>query len=224
MQNNEIPIITVDGTTASGKGTIATRLAQHFSFHYLNSGAMYRLIAYQALHQGVELSLNESLLDIARNLEATFEGKQVIVDGIDIWPIISTQAYGTHASIIAPIAELRAILYQKQRDMVRLPGLVADGRDMGKTVYKNALVKLYLEASVEVRAKRRLHDEEERKTGKSYEAIYTEIEERDRKDKEREHGKLAPADDAIVIDTTEMTIDEVMARAIEVCKEKGLTV
>lgn len=160
MNIHPIPIIAIDGTSSSGKGTIAYRLAQHFNYNYLNSGALYRLTAYIALKNNVNLSHQEALIQIAQDLKPLFKGKQVIVDGIDVWPLISTQEYGNHASVISVIKELREALFCAQRNMITDPGLIAEGRDMCTHVFTDAQVKLYLDADVTVRAERRLIDEQ----------------------------------------------------------------
>lgn len=223
MQTNPIPIIAIDGTTASGKGTISYRLAKHFGFHYLNSGALYRLAAYVAMENHIDLGDQTGVTEVAKNLMPHFDGKQVLVNGIDIWPIISSEDYGRYASVIGPVKELREALFSIQRNMIKTPGLVADGRDMCTHVFTDALAKIYLDGDITTRAERRYKDELEKKSGKTLEYLVNEIRERDHKDMNRDLGRLYPADDGLIIDTTNMTIDEVMARAIAWCNEKGIT-
>lgn len=220
MNIHPISIIAIDGTSSSGKGTIAYKLAEHFSFHYLNSGALYRLVAYIALTNNVELSQKEALIQIASELRPIFKGKQVLVDGKDVWPIISTQEYGNHASVISVIKELREALFYTQRNMIATPGLVAEGRDMCTHVFTDACIKLYLDADVTVRAQRRLKDEEKKKTGKTLEIIVDELEARDHRDMTRDLGRLYPHDEALIIDTSNKTIDEVLHLCIEWCNTK----
>lgn len=220
MNIHSIPIIAIDGTSSSGKGTIAYRLAEHFSFHYLNSGALYRLVAYIALTNNVSLSEKEALIQIASDLKPIFKGKQVLVDGKDVWPIISTQEYGNHASVISVIKELREALFYAQRNMINSPGLVAEGRDMCTHVFTDAQVKLYLDADVTIRAERRLIDEEKKKTGKTLEIIVEELEARDHRDMTRDLGRLYPHDEALIVDTSNKTIDEVLHLCIEWCNTK----
>lgn len=223
MQINPIPIIAIDGTTASGKGTIAYKLAEHFKYHYLNSGALYRLTAYLALRDGVAIEDVPKVAELAKNLAVTFVGKEVLVDSINIWPILSTQEYGGYASIVSMHPEIREALLGAQRAMVQEPGLVAEGRDMCTNVFIDACVKLYLDGTVEARAKRRYKDEVEKNTGKSLSTIEEEIRVRDERDKNKPVGALFPAEDAVIIDTTKMTIDEVVMACIQACKEKGIT-
>lgn len=220
MKYHHIPIIAIDGTASSGKGTISYKIAQHFGFHYLNSGALYRLTAYTAITRGISLSHNEAVIEVAKNIDPEFRGKEVIVDGKDIWPIISSESYGSHASVIGPVIEVREAIHETQRKMIKYPGLVADGRDMGNHVFKDAQVKIFLDADVVVRAERRYKDELKKNSGKTLEYLINEIRERDHKDMTREHGKLFPAEDALIIDTTNMTIDEVLNKCISLCEEK----
>lgn len=222
MTTPEIPIIAIDGTSSSGKGTIAYRLAQHFGFHYLNSGALYRLVTYEAISSGIELDDTERLINIAKNLEVEFDDKKVIVNGDDVWPIISTQSYGTPTSIVSRVPEVRYALNDMQRGMIKLPGLVAEGRDMCTHVFKDAQVKIYLDADPLIRAQRRFKEEENIRSGKTLEQIYEELLLRDERDKNKEVGRLYPAEDALVIDTTRMTREEVLEACIAWCKEKGI--
>lgn len=222
MNPNSIPIIAIDGTSSSGKGTIAYLLAQHFKYNYLNSGALYRLTAYTALTDKVNLSHKEALIEIASSIRPHFKDKQVIVNNTDVWPIISTQEYGNHASAISPIKELREALFNAQRNMITLPGLVAEGRDMCTHVFTDAKVKIYLDADITVRAERRLIDEQKNGTGKTLEMIIGELKIRDHRDMTRELGRLYPAEDALIIDTGGKTKDEVLAECIDWCIGQGI--
>lgn len=222
METPQIPIIAIDGTSSSGKGTIAYKLAQHFGFNYLNSGALYRLVAYEAISSGIELDDTELLINIAKNLDVTFEDKKVIVNGDDIWPIIGTQTYGNPASIVSRIPEVRYALFEAQRNMIKAPGLVAEGRDMCTNVFKDAMVKIYFDADPQVRAMRRYKDEETIHSGKTLEMIYEEILSRDERDKNKEVGRLYPADDAKIIDSTNLNREQVLEACIEWCEEKGI--
>lgn len=222
MNDPAIPIIAIDGTSSSGKGTIAYRLAQHFGFKYLNSGALYRLVAYEALSSGIELDNTELLVNIAKNLDVTFEGKKVIVQGDDVWPIISSQTYGNPASIVSQIPEVRYALHEAQRNMIQAPGLVAEGRDMCTNIFKDAQVKIYFDADPNVRAQRRFLDEEIIHSGKTLEQIYEEILTRDERDKNKDVGALFPAPDAKIIDSTNMSREDVLEACLLWCKEKGI--
>lgn len=222
IEINPISIIAIDGTSSSGKGTIAYRLAEYFSYNYLNSGALYRLTAYLALTNNVELSHKEALIQIASDLHPVFKGKQVIVEEKDVWPLISTQEYGNHASFISPLKELREALFNAQRKMIQAPGLVAEGRDMCTHVFTDAQVKIYLDADVTTRAQRRLGDEIKAGTGKTLEMIIEELEVRDHRDMTRELGRLYPADDALIVDTSNKTREDVFDECIQWCLKKGI--
>ncbi len=223
MNIHPIPIIAIDGTTASGKGTIAHKLAQHFGFNYLNSGALYRLVAYEAMTKGISLEDKDGLIEIAKNIKPIFHEKQVIINGDDVWPIIGTQTYGNPASIVSRIPEVRTAIFDMQRDMIKSPGLVAEGRDMCTNVFQDALIKIYFDADAEVRAERRFKEEQEIKSGKTLEQILEEVHSRDERDKNKPVGALFPHPDALVIDSTNMNREEVLAACITWCEKHGLT-
>lgn len=222
MQTPEIPIIAIDGTSSSGKGTIAYKLAHYLGYNYLNSGALYRLVAYEAISSGIELDNTDLLVNIAKNLDVTFEDKKVIVNGDDVWPIISSQTYGNPASIVSRIPEVRYALTEAQRAMAKAPGLVAEGRDMCTNIFKDATVKFYFDADPQIRAKRRYMDEENMHSGKTFEMIYEEIMQRDERDMNKEVGRLYPAEDAKIIDSTHMNREEVLEACIAWCEENGI--
>jgi cytidylate kinase len=229
LERNLIPIIAIDGTSSSGKGTIANLLSKKLGFHYLNSGALYRLSAHLAITNNIDINdhtednLNKvvSLL-IAEKEHILFSGKEVIYREIDIWPLLSSQEMGNAAAVLSPYPPLRNAIYLFQRDKILLPGLVAEGRDMATEVFEDAWAKIYLDASVESRAKRRLKDEERRGSGKTYAILCNELEKRDTADKNRPVGALRLASDAFYIDTSSMTIDEVLDECLEWCKTKGV--
>jgi cytidylate kinase len=222
MEKHPIPIIAIDGTSSSGKGTVAYLLAQHFGFNYLNSGALYRLVAYESLTKGVQLDDVAALTKIARELDPLFEGKKVILNNDDVWPIISSQTYGNPASIVSQIPEVRYALDDAQRKMAKSPGLVAEGRDMCTNIFKDAQVKIYFDADSAVRATRRFKEEEKANSGKTFDQILEEIHARDQRDKNKEVGALFPAPDAKIIDSTHLNKEEVLAACIAWCAEKGI--
>lgn len=227
---NPTPIIAIDGTSSSGKGTIASLLAKKLGYNYLNSGALYRLSAHLAIVNNIDINdhtednLNRivSLLVEASEF-ITFVEKQVIYHGENIWPLLASQEMGNAASVIAPYPPLREATKEFQRKKIQSPGLVAEGRDMATEVFIDAQAKIYLDASVEARALRRVKDEEKRGSGKTYEMICEELRSRDEQDKTRLIGPLRLAHDAYFIDTSTMTIDEVLNDCIEWCKQKGIT-
>jgi cytidylate kinase len=229
MNTNPITIIAIDGTSSSGKGTVASRLAHELGFHYLNSGALYRLSAHLAIVHGIDISdKHESNLNKVVDLitaeadNVTFVDKQVLYKGQDIWPLLSSQEMGNAAALIGPYPPLREAIKEFQRKKIQSPGLVAEGRDMGTDVFPDALVKIYLDATVEARAMRRFKEEEARGSGKTYEMICEELEKRDYADKNRPVGALRKADDALYIDTSLLTREETFAKALAWCKEFGI--
>jgi cytidylate kinase len=222
MNDPKIPVIAIDGTTASGKGTIAYKLAQYFGFNYLNSGALYRVVAYEAFTQGVSLEDKEGLITISQKIKPTFHGREVIINGVDVWPIIGTQTYGNPASIVSRIPEVRDALMERQREMIQAPGLVAEGRDMCTRVFADAPVKMYFDADPKVRAERRFKDEQELQSGKTLEQILEEVISRDERDKNKPVGRLYPAEDALIVDSTDKNREEVLQMCIDWCKEKGI--
>ncbi len=229
MKINPIPIIAIDGTTASGKGTIASSLAKKLGFHYLNSGALYRLSAHLAVTQNIDISdHSEANLDKVVALikeespHVTFIEKQVIYKGVDIWPLLSSQEAGNNANKISFYPPLRFAIRDFQRGRITSPGLVAEGRDMATAVFPESIAKIYLDASIEVRAKRRLAEEERRNSGKTFEMLCEELRKRDEVDKAHEVGALKIAPDAFFIDTSDMTINEVLDSCLEWCEEKKL--
>lgn len=224
MKETTVPIIAIDGTSSSGKGTIAYQLAEHFGFNYLNSGALYRLIAYTIIQKGHSLEDTEKAIEIAKSISPIFKGKEVIVEGQNIWPIISSQEWGQRASIISPIPELRLAVHELQRNMIKHPGLVAEGRDMCTHVFTDAHAKLYLDAHIEERAERRHKDELAKENGKTFEEIIEELKIRDERDMHPSRGnaRLRPAPDGYILDTSNLDVTETLEKCIKWCKEKGL--
>jgi cytidylate kinase len=228
---NPIPIIAIDGTSSSGKGTIASLLAKKLKYNYLNSGALYRLSAHLAIVNNIDIydhtedNLNKIVsLIITESIHIDFIDKKVMYKGEDIWPILSSEDAGVNANTISFYPPLRYAIREFQRGRIVLPGLVAEGRDMGTEVFPEAIAKIYLDASVEARAKRRLKDEERRGSGKTYDTLCKELQKRDETDKGHVVGALRLAPDAFFIDTSEMTIDEVLADCMQWCKEKGILI
>jgi len=226
---NSIPIVAIDGTSSSGKGTIASLLAKRLGFRYLNSGALYRLSAHLAIINNIDISdhtednLNKVVsLIIEESKHIDFIEKQVIYKDTDIWPILASQEAGNNAALISFYPPLRYAIKDFQRGRILAPGLVAEGRDMATGVFPDARAKIYLDASVESRAKRRLREEERRNSGKTYEMLCEELRKRDETDKGHPVGALKLAEDAFFIDTSDMTIDEVLNECIEWCITKGV--
>ncbi|WP_111894148.1 (d)CMP kinase [Acinetobacter sp. MB5] len=216
-----IYVITIDGPSGSGKGTLATKIAQHYHYHLLDSGALYRLLGLSLEKRKLIEHLHENLqecIDIARNLNIEFlvteQGIQVLLDGEDVSQTIRTEVVGAFASKVAVIPELRTALLQRQRDFAQLPGLIADGRDMGTVVFPEAQAKIYLTASAESRAQRRVKQLQSMGEDAKIADILSNIQARDKRDMEREVAPLKPAVDALLIDSSELTIDEVFTQMV----------
>lgn len=209
-----VPVIAIDGPSGSGKGTIAQALATELGWHFLDSGALYRILAYAAQRRGIELDDAERLAELGRNLPVTFSAKssKILLDNIDISNEIRTESAGNAASRVAAVPAVRDALLARQRGFRRPPGLVADGRDMGTVVFPDAPLKLFLTASAEERARRRYNQLIEKGLSASLSTLAADIAERDRRDANRAVAPLRPADDAIVIDTSTLDIDATLAR------------
>ena len=213
---NDLPVIAIDGPTASGKGTIAQRVAEALSFHYLDSGALYRLLAWRALRDAGPVDDAERLARVAASIQPRFEGGRIFMDGEDVTEAIRTEEVSQLASQIAVLEGVRHALLELQRSWRKPPGLVADGRDMGTVVFPDADPKIYLTASVAARAERRYKQLIEKGFSASIpplsqEQVRREIEARDRRDAQRAASPLKPAEDAHRIDSSHLTVGEVVA-------------
>ncbi len=222
-----IPVITVDGPSGVGKGTTASLLSNYLGWHLLDSGAIYRALALKVLNTDAEISDVETLVELAINLQLSFEsviGEPTLVylDGDCVNHDLRTESCGNIASIIAVIPEVRAALLQRQKDFRVAPGLVADGRDMGTVVFQDAQIKFYLTASAGERAKRRLKQLKNKGVDANIRALEKEIGARDARDSNRKASPLVPADDAISIDTSNLSIDEVFQFCKNIIEKTGL--
>ncbi|MEB3752823.1 (d)CMP kinase [Acinetobacter sp. MD2(2019)] len=224
-----IHVITIDGPSGSGKGTLASKIAQHYGYYLLDSGALYRLLGLSLKNKGLLTSLDTRLttcVDCALNLDIQFKSNtedssiQILLEGEDVSSIIRTEEVGAYASQIATIPELRAALLQRQHDFAQAPGLVADGRDMGTVVFPNAAAKIYLTASAQSRAERRVKQLQAIGLDAKIDAILANIEDRDRRDMERSVAPLKPAEDAYVIDSSSLNIDQVFQAMVEYIDSK----
>ena len=203
-----IPVITLDGPAASGKGTIASRVADALGFHYLDSGALYRIATLDALSKGIDL-------DDAQGLSPVFEGGRILLDGRDVTTAIRAEEVSSATSRVAVVPGVRAALFALQKNAARLPGLVADGRDMGTVVFPEAPLKVFMTATARVRAERRYCQLLERGETADLEALTADLEERDRRDSQRATAPLKPAEDARLLDTSCMGIEEVVKKVLE---------
>lgn len=206
-----IPVITIDGPSGSGKGTIARLIAQELGYHFLDSGALYRLLAFAAQRNGVALDDQPALVTLAAKLSIVFPADggedDVFLDGENIGVQIRTEAAGAGASKVAALPEVRTALLQRQRDFRLAPGLVADGRDMGTVVFPGAQAKFYLTASSEERSKRRCKQLIKKGLNADYQQVLADIQVRDDRDMKRLVAPLKPADDAKIVDTSELDIN-----------------
>jgi len=206
-----VPVIAIDGPSASGKGTVASRVAAALGFHYLESGALYRLVA---LAGGADPAATAAGLDVA------FRGGLIILSGQDVTDAIRAEAVGIRASEIASLPAIRAALLERQRGFRKPPGLVADGRDMGTVVFPDAVLKVFLTASVATRAQRRHKQLIDKGNHATLAALSSALEERDKRDAAREVAPLKPAADAVSLDSSDLTIDEVVDQVLEKYKER----
>ena len=211
-----VHIITIDGPSGSGKGTLAAKLAAHYKFHLLDSGALYRLLGLALQQKNLLVHLNNALpacIKIATELDIQFlsgaQGIQVFLDGVDVSQEIRTEQVGEYASKVAAIPELRAALVSRQHAFAQLPGLVADGRDMATSIFPQAQAKLYLTASAQSRAERRANQLQAMGLNVKINDILANIIARDQRDMERTVAPLKPADDAYIIDSSDLSIDDV---------------
>ncbi|MCB1875667.1 MAG: (d)CMP kinase [Chromatiales bacterium] len=210
-----VPVITIDGPGGSGKGTVGRQLAQRLGWAFLDSGALYRVTALAAIDQGLDLADQSAIASLIPSLDIAFgSGDSVLLGGEEVGDRLRTEQAGNAASKVAAHPTVRAALLQWQRDFRRPPGIVADGRDMGTVVFPDAGVKVFLTASVEERARRRYKQLIEKGLDANISALSDEIAERDARDTQRAAAPLRAAADALVLDSTAMSIDEVVERIL----------
>jgi cytidylate kinase len=202
------PVIAVDGPAASGKGTVAAGVANALRFHRLDSGSLYRLVAQKALQEKIAPDDEPRLAQVAQNLDVTFDDGRILLDARDVTEAIRSEEVSANASKVAVSPRVRAALLERQRAFRRPPGLVADGRDMGTVVFPDAVVKVFVTASPEERARRRYKQLIEKGNSVTIEGLLRDIRQRDQRDAARAVAPLKPAADAVILDTTQMTVDD----------------
>ncbi|MGM0565090.1 MAG: (d)CMP kinase [Pseudomonadota bacterium] len=224
---SSVPLITVDGPSGAGKGTLCQWLAQQLGWHLLDSGALYRLVALSSIKRGVATDDVETLGQLARHLDVVFDpsgsdGVKTLLDGEDVSRELRTEETGAVASNVAAVPAVREALLARQRSFARPPGLVADGRDMGTVVFPEAPLKVFLTASAEERAQRRHKQLIDKGFGANLGDLLRDIQARDERDRTRSSSPLVPAGDAVELDTTTMPIEEVCATVYSLACERNL--
>lgn len=225
MIHHKEPVITVDGASGTGKGTVSQILAKRLGWKFLDSGALYRVLALAAQKHGVAFDNEKGLEVLAEHLDVQFIAQEsqlprIILEGEDVTEIIRTEKIGNAASIVAALPAVRAALLSRQRAFREKPGLIADGRDMGTVIFPDAELKIFLLASPEERAKRRYNQLKEKGINVTLGDLINELRERDRRDQERTVAPLKPAEDAVCINTDGLTVEQVVERIIFEIKQK----
>lgn len=220
---NQTPVIAIDGPSASGKGTVAERVAAALGFHYLDSGALYRLATLDALRRGISLDDAEALARAARALEISFSDSRLWLSGEDVTQAVRTEAVSAATSRVAASAPVRAALLERQRLFRRPPGLVADGRDMGSVVFPDAVLKVFLTADVAIRAERRHKQLMEKGMCAKMPDVVEELRQRDERDSARPVAPLRHYPDALFLDTTRLTIDQAVGQVLSWYRERART-
>ncbi|MDN5836631.1 MAG: (d)CMP kinase [Nitrosospira sp.] len=221
MNGHEIPVISIDGPSASGKGTVAQRVAEKLGFHYLDSGALYRLVALAAMQSKIDLADETALSDIAARLDVVFEDAEIRLENENVTDAIRAEACSNAASRVAAYPRVRTALLERQRAFRQPPGLVADGRDMGSVVFPGAILKIFLTASAEARARRRYKQLIEKGIDANISVVLQDIRERDARDVNRSVAPLQQGAGGSLLDTTsldiEQSVDSVLTRYAEIC-------
>ncbi len=232
---HKIPVLTIDGPSGSGKGTIVQHVAQKLGWHVLDSGALYRLVGFGSQNNQLSFENEDEIANYAAHLDVEFklvaadssqsdggvaQELQIILEGKQVGAELRTEETGKLASIVAAMPKVREALFQRQRDFRQNPGLVADGRDMGTAIFPDARAKIFLTASAEERAQRRYKQLKSKGIDGNLAALLRDINERDERDSSRSASPLKPADDAIQIDTSDLSIKQVVEQVIAICEKQ----
>ncbi len=215
-----MPVIAIDGPSASGKGTLASRVAESLGFHYLESGALYRLVALASMRAGISESDEEPLAGLSARLDARFSAGGIFLSGEDVTEALRGEDIGNLASSVARLPRVRAALLERQREYRQAPGLVADGRDMGTVVFPDAVLKVFLTASVQVRAERRYKQLIDKGIGANLASLSRDLAERDERDTKRAAAPLVPAPDAVQLDSSDLSVEEVVRQVEQMARRK----
>lgn len=216
------PVIAIDGPSGSGKGTVCALLAKQLGWNLLDSGALYRLLAFAAGNHGIDLTNEEALKQLAAHLDVQFIDKRIVLEGEEVTDAIRNEQVGAGASMVASLPAVREALLQRQRAFQEAPGLVADGRDMGTVVFPGAPLKVFLTASAEERARRRYLQLKAKGDDVNLASLLDEIRARDERDTQRTVAPLKPAADAILLDSTELSIEQVLERILREVADRDL--
>lgn len=224
MELDQAPVLTIDGPSGAGKGAVSAAVARRLDWNALDSGAVYRSVALAALEHGVSPEDEAGLVDLTRNVHLTFRagagGIDVYLDEREVGDSLRGEAVSTMASRVASIPAVRAALLELQRAYRVMPGLVADGRDMGTIVFPDAELKVFLEASVEERAKRRYKQLKEKGESVMLSRLFRDMQARDRRDRERAVAPTVPAPDAVVVDSTHLSLEQVIAHVVGLARQR----
>ena len=235
MDDKFTPVLTIDGPSGSGKGTIVQHVAKQLGWHVLDSGALYRLVAFGSQNNQLSFENEDEIASYAANLDVEFklvdadssqsdggvsQELQIILEGKVVGAELRTETTGKAASIVAAMPKVREALFQRQRNFRQNPGLVADGRDMGTTIFPDAKAKIFLTASAEERAQRRYKQLKLKGIDGNLAALLKDITERDERDSQRSASPLKPADDAVQIDTSNLSIEQVVKQVLAICEKR----
>lgn len=222
-----VPVVTIDGPSGAGKGTVSRMLAGRLRWHLLDSGALYRLVALAGVQEGLAPDDRAGHVRLAQGLDCQFRARPdgselILLGGLDVTDAVRTEQSGMGASRVAVWPELRQSLVARQQGFAQSPGLVADGRDMGTVIFPGAALKIFLNASAEERARRRYNQLKGKDSGVSLAALSREIAARDRQDSSRPVAPLVPAEDAVIVDSTRLSVDEVVEGVWRLGRQRGL--